>query len=162
MATKSNIGKTLYYALDLPAANTAAAFDALTWVKAPGMVQGPQFGVTHSNIDVPDLETGFTAGVKGAGAGQDSQMTFRTDDDDAAIIAAQTALMTAAQSPQGQISFKLVRGTGANNAIVAGDVAQCAQGYLHSYTENEISDSTYEGYSVNFRQNAPTVKLTET
>lgn len=155
MATKSNIGKTLYVAAALPATNDAEGFEALTWVKVNGVVQGPQFGITHANIDVPDLETGFTSGVKGSGSGQDSQMQFRIDRD--VVDEGRDLILTEAQSAQGQVSLRLVRGTGVNNAPVVGDEVQYAQGYLHSYVENQATTDSYEGFSVNFKQNAPTV-----
>lgn len=153
MAVRSNIGKTLYVSSTLPATNNKAGFEALTWTKVNGMVSGPQLGVTHSNIDIPDVQTGFTKGVKGAGQGQDSQMAFTIDGNDAG----RTIIKTAADSGQGFLAIKIVTGSGANQAPVTGDPVQYAQGYVHSYTENPATTDSYEGFTVNFKQNFVTV-----
>lgn len=160
MATKNYIGETIYVAAALPAANTAAGFAALTWVKAAGVQQLPQLGVTHANIDVPDLESGFTAGVKGAGSGMDSQMAFR-DLGTPTMDAGQLILKNASEGADGEISVKIVRGSGANNAPVSGDPVKYAQGYAHSYQENQGNTTNHKGFVVNFKQNAQTVTATQ-
>jgi hypothetical protein len=157
MAVRNNIGKTLYVSATLPTANTATAFAALTWTKVEGLVSGPQLGVTHANIDVPDLQTGFTKGVKGAGQGQDSQMAFTIDGSDPG----RTIVKDAANGGQGLLAIKLVTGSGANQQPVSGDPVQYAQGYVHSYTENQATTDSYEGFTVNFKQNAQTVDATQ-
>lgn len=159
MATKSNIGKTIYYSATLPATNDAAGYEALTWTKIEYPVSAPQFGYTHETIDIPDLTTGRRNGVKGAGTGADSQMAFRIDS--GALTTAQAAVKTIADSPQGQIALKIGRGSGAGAALQTGDPVQYAQGFVHSYIENEMTDATYEGFSVSFRQNDLTVVDTE-
>lgn len=159
MATKSNIGLSIYVAAALPATNDAAGFEAMSWLEADHPVQGPQFGLTHSNIDIPDLKGGFTTGAKGSGQGQDSQMSFRIDN--STLTAGQVALKTAADGAQGTMSIKIVRGSGADNAAQSGDPVQYAQGYVHSYIENQATDNSYEGFQVNFKQNAPTVSGTQ-
>ena len=70
--------KAIYVTAGVPTANTAAAFAALTWTRVAHPVTGPSFGLTHANIDVPNLETGFTLGAKGAGSGIDRQMSSAT------------------------------------------------------------------------------------
>jgi hypothetical protein len=155
--TKSYIGKSIYFAAALPATNTAAGFEALTWVKVNGVQTLPQLGVSHNTIDVPDLETGFTIGIKGAGSGVDTQMSFR-------IIAGdtgQTNLKTAADGQSGIGSIKIVRSTTPGSAPVTGDPVEYAQGFVHSYAEVQGTDSAHEGFTVNFRQNAPSVKATQ-
>ncbi len=159
MATKSNIGLSIYVATALPATNDAAGFAALDWDEVDHPVQGPQFGLTHSNIDIPDLKGGFTTGAKGAGQGQDSQMSFRIDD--STLTAGQTALRTAADSAQGTVSIKIARGSGPDNAVQTGDPVQYAQGYVHSYVENQATDNSYEGFQVNFKQNSATIPGTQ-
>lgn len=152
----SNIGKTIYISTALPATNDAAGFEALSWTKANGVQTLPQLGVSHSNIDVPDLQSGFTAGVKGAGTGNDSPMTFRQVDGDAG----QTALRTAADAggDAGALAIKIVLGSGTDNAPATGDPTEYAQGYAHSYIDNQGTDTTHEGFSANFKQNALTIK----
>jgi hypothetical protein len=157
--TGSHIGKTIYVAEGLPATNDEAGFEDLTWVKANGVQTLPQLGVTHSDISVPDLQTGFTSGVKGEGTGIDSTMSFRSVASDAgqAIIRNRAD----AGGTAGAASIKIVKGSGAAQAPVAGDPVQYAQGYLHSYAEIQGDVSTHEGFSVNFRQNALTVNAVE-
>lgn len=157
--TGSHIGKTIYVASALPATNDAAGFAALTWVKVNGVQVLPQLGVSHANIDVPDLQTGFTKGLKGAGSGNDSTMTFR----DVASDTGQGNLRTAADAggDEGIMSIKIVKGSGAGEAPVAGDPVQYAQGYVHSFVEIQGDTTTHEGFSVNFKQNGLTVDATE-
>lgn len=159
MSTGSHIGKTIYVAEALPATNDAAGFQALTWVKVNGVQTLPQLGVTHSDIPVPDLQTGFTAGIKGAGTGNDSTMTFRK----VASDAGQEDVRNRANAggTGGAASIKIVKGSGTDQAPATGDPVQYAQGYLHSYLEIQGDDSSHEGFSVNFRQNALTVDATE-
>lgn len=157
--TGSHIGKTMYVAEAVPATNNAAGFEALTWVKAEGIQVLPQLGVSHANIDVPDLQTGFTAGVKGAGTGNDSTCTFR----DVAGDAGQDDIrgLANAGGTLGAGSIKIVKGSGTNQAPVAGDPVQYAQGYFHSYVEIQGDTTTHEGFSANFKQNDLTVDATE-
>lgn len=159
MAPKTNIGKTVYFSPALPDTNDAAGFEALTWTKVEHPIQAPQFKVSHSNTDVPNLETGFTEGVKGAASGADTETSYAIHDD--TLTTGQTALKTAADDDDGFGSFKVVRGSGVNKAPVAGDPVQYALGYVHSYSEEQPTNSSYAGFSVNFKQNAPTVTATE-
>lgn len=157
MSTRNHIGKTIYVSAALPATNDDTGFEALTWTKVNGVQQLPQLGITHASIDVPDLETGFTEAIKGAGSGLDSQMTFR----DVASDTGQALVRTTADGGQGLMSVKIVTGSGTDNAPVAGDPVRYAQGFVHSYQENQGNDTTHEGFAVNFRQNKPTVVATE-
>ena len=159
MATGSHIGKTIYIADALPATNNAAGFEALTWVKVSGVQTLPQLGVSHADIPVPDLQTGFTAGIKGAGTGNDSTMTFRM----VASDAGQTDIRDLANAggTGGNCAIKIVKGSGTAQAPATGDPVQYAQGYVHSYVEIQGDDTSYEGFSVNFRQNDLTVDATE-
>ena len=159
MTTGSHIGKTIYVAPALPATNDAAGFEALTWTKVNGVQTLPQLGVSHANIDVPDLQTGFTGGIKGAGSGNDSTVSFRDVDADAG----QTSVRTLADAggTGGAASIKIVKGSGTDQAPVAADPVQYAQGYLHSFIEIQGDDTSHEGFSANFKQNALTVDATE-
>jgi hypothetical protein len=159
MATKTNIGKSVFYSPALPATNDAAGFEALTWTEVEHPIQAPQFGITHANVDVPDLKTGFTTGAKGAASGVDSQSSYRIDG--GALKTGQSALKTAAETLDTVGSFKVGRGSGTDGALETGDPVEYAQGYVHSYNENQATTDTYEGFSVNFKQNAVSVKATE-
>jgi hypothetical protein len=158
--TRSHIGKTLWIATAAPATETAAGFAALTWVKVNGVQTLPQIGLTHNNIDVPDLETGIVRGVKGAQVGNDSTATFRM----VAADTGQTSIRTLANAPGtgGVGSIRITRGTGTGGAPVAGNELQYATGYFHSYVEIQGDDSSHEGFSVNFKQNSPTIDATFT
>ena len=151
--TANHIGKTIYHSTAAPATNNKAGFEALTWVLVSGGQTLPQLGVSHSMIDVPDLQTGFTSAVKGAAQGVDTTATFRN----VAADAGQIAIKTAANSQAGVGAIKIVTGTGTNNAPVTGDVVQYAQGILHSFQPNMPDNSSFEGFTVGFRQNAATV-----
>jgi hypothetical protein len=159
--TRSHIGKTIYVAQALPATNDNTGFEALTWVQAKGVQTLPQLGVTHAGIDVPDLGTGFTESVKGAATGVESQMSFRKVDSDAGQI----DIKEQSEDGQGLLSVKIVTGSGTDSgdgpAPVSGDAVQYAQGYVHSYQENQGDTTTHEGFTVTFRQNAVTVNATE-
>ena len=157
--SQSQIGKTIYVATALPATNDEPGFDALTWVKVNGLVSVGSLGVSHSNIDVPDLQTGFTQGVKGAGAGNDVSIVFRRVASDTGQGNVKT--LGNAGGPAAVGSIKIVRGSGAAQAPATNDPVQYAQGYFHSYAENEASDTSYEGFTVQFKQNAATVDATE-
>jgi hypothetical protein len=115
--------------------------------------------VSHADIPVPDLQTGFTAGIKGAGTGNDSTMTFRM----VASDAGQTDIRDLANAggTGGNCAIKIVKGSGTAQAPATGDPVQYAQGYVHSYVEIQGDDTSYEGFSVNFRQNDLTVDATE-
>ena len=155
--SRNHLGKTLYVAVGAPTANTDAAFEALTWVKVEGLVTGPQFGYQHATIEIPSLTDGRNTAVKGMGSGMDSVMTFTK----VAADAGQIALKGLADGATGVGSVKVVTGSGANNAPVAGDPVQYAQGYFHSYTENQATGDSYEGFSVSLRQNDPHVDAEE-
>ena len=157
--TASHIGKTIYIASAAPATNDAAGFEALTWTKVSGVQTLPQLGASHANIDVPDLQTGFTQGIKGAATGNDSTATFRDVDGDAG----QTSIrgLADAGGDLGTGSIKIVKGSGTNQAPVTGDPVEYAHGYFHSYVKIQGDTTTHEGFSVNFRQNDFTIEATE-
>lgn len=160
MGTKNNIGKTIYISAALPGTNTATGttgFNSLTFTQIGGVQSLPQLGVTGSNIDVPDLATGFTSGVKGAMSGNESTMSFRKVDSNTGQALAETT----ANSAEGVCSIKIGRGSGTNGALQAGDPIQYAQGYLNGYLEIQGDTTTYEGFTVTFKQNDFTVDATQ-
>jgi hypothetical protein len=157
MTTLNQIGLTLYGVAGVPATNNKAGFEALSFVQLGGVQMLPSFGVTHTNIDVSDLGTGFTEGVKGPATGNDSTFTYHGIPTASGIATA----ITAANAQAGAYSLKIVRGSGTDSgngpAPVAGDVVQYAQGYLHTYVLNPKDDTSFEGGTISFKQNAVTV-----
>lgn len=155
--TDNHIGKTIYQASALPATNDTAGFEALTWVLVSGVQTLPQLGISHSMIDIHDLQTGFTTATKGAAQGVDTNAIFRKVANDTG----QANVKTAADGQAGLMSVKIVDGTGVDNAPVTGDPVEYAQGVCHSYQPNQGDNSTSEGFTVSFRQNGFTVVGTE-
>jgi len=156
--TRNHIGKTFYVSAALPATNDAAGFEALSWTEVKGLQQLPQLGVSHANIDVPDLKSGFTSGIKGAATGVDASAAFRFLD---SSDPGQVILKDQANHAQGNISVKIGTGSGTDNALTSGDTVQYAQGYAHSYQEMQGDSTTHEGFTVSFHQNDFTVDGTE-
>ena len=154
---QNDIGKTMYLAMEHPATNDAAGFEALAWVKVNGIQSIGERGIAHEGIDVPDLQTGFTSQVKGGGAGMDTTLVFRKVDDDTG----QMNMKTMAEGDDGNVSIKLVEGSDANQEPVAGDPVEYAWGIAHSYRPREASISSYKGFSVIFRNNALWIDTTE-
>lgn len=159
--TDNHIGKTLYIAQAVPAANTTAGFEALTWVQVKGVQTLPQFGITHSTIDVPDLASGYTSKIKGAATGVSTTGTCRLIPADAGQVDIEEQCL----DQLGAVSFKIGKGSGADSgdgpALTTGDTVEYAQGVLHSFQPNQPNDSSHEGFSYTFEQNAPTVAGTE-
>ncbi|MCA0961145.1 hypothetical protein [Salipiger bermudensis] len=155
--TESHIGATLFISTTLPETNDAAGYEALTWMQVNGLIQEPQLGKTDAMIDVPDLTTGFTTAVKGAGTGMDSQAQFRDVPNDAG----QAAIIAAAQSYPGKIAVKIGYGTGTDNELTTGDPVAYSQGIAHSHQRNQGNTTSYRGFAVGFRQNVPAVEATE-
>lgn len=159
MATRNNIGKTLYISAAHPATNDTTGFQALTWTQVESPLTLFQLGSSNAMIDVEHLVAGFTEAVKGQATGNESTATFAIDD--STLGTGQSALKTAANSAGGVLSVKIGTGTGTGGALQTGDDVQYAYGIVHSYLENEITSGTTEGFSVSFRQNDYTVTGTE-
>lgn len=155
--TTNDIGKTVYIATALPATNNSAGFEALSWTKVNGIQSIGERGIAHAGIDVPDLQTGFTMQVKGAGSGVDTTLTFRT----VASDTGQGNVKTSAESDAGECSIKIVEGSGTDQAPVTGDPVSYAQGIMHSYRPREASTTSHQGFSVVFRNNDLWIEATE-
>lgn len=155
--SENHIGYTLYIAQALPATNDAAGFEALTWVQVKGLVEGPQFGFTHEQINIPDLQSGFTSAVKGASMGVDTQFQCRTISADPG----QLDVKEQADDNDGLCSLKLGKGTGTDQALQTGDYVEYSQGFIHSYQPNKPTTTSFEGFTASFRSNAATVVATE-
>lgn len=154
--TKTHIGKQVFISPAAPATNDASGFEALTWTRVNGFVGGFQLGFSANNVDIPDLATGITLGAKGMRSGNDSTGTFRN----VASDTGQANIKTYADGSSTAQSIKIVSAA-VGAAAAEGDAVQYAQGYFHSFVENEIDEGGYEGFSVNFKQNAATVNDTQ-
>ena len=154
--TKTHLGKQVFAAAGIPATNDDTGFEALTWVRVNGFVGGLQLGFTSNNVDIPDIAEGITLGAKGMRIGNDSTASFRN----VASDTGQTNVKGYANGSTTAHSVKVIS-AGAGVAAEAGDAVQYAQGYFHSVLENEIAEGGYEGFDVNFKQNAATVNGTE-
>jgi len=154
--TKAHLGKQVFAAAGIPSANTTTAFEAMTWVRVNGFVGGLQLGFEANNIDIPDLAEGITLGAKGMRSGNNSTASFRN----VASDTGQTNVKGYANDASSAHSVKIIS-AGVSVDAVAGDAVQYAQGYFHSFLENEIAEGGYEGFAVNFKQNAATVNGTE-
>lgn len=151
--SKTQIGKRLYVSTTLPSDNTASAFEALTWVLVEGRQQLFQLGITHSVTEIEDMD-GFNDAAKASGQGIQSTGMFYAVEGDAG----QAALITAAESADGLIAIKQVKGTGTGNDPVAGDPVEYAYGFMHSYEPMQPTVTSYEGFNVTFRQTQRTVR----
>ena len=154
--TRTHIGKQIWVATALPSTNDDSGFEALSWVRVNGFVGGLQLGFEAENVDIPDIGSGITLGAKGMRTGVDSEVAFRRVSGDTG----QGNLKTAADGCQTEGSIKVISAA-CDSAAEPGDRVQYAQGYFHSFMENEIEEDGYEGFTVNFKQNAPTVDATE-
>ena len=154
--TKTHIGKQVFAAAGIPATNDDTGFEALTWVRVNGFVGGFQLGFAANNVDIPDLAEGITLGAKGMRSGNDSTASFRN----VASDTGQTNVKGYANDASSAHSVKIIS-AGVSVAAATGDAVQYAQGYFHSFLENEIEEGGYEGFSVNFKQNAAAVNGTE-
>jgi len=154
--TKTHLGKQVFAASGIPSENTSTAFEALTWHRVNGFVGGLQLGFVANNIDIPDLAEGITLGAKGVRSGNDSTASFRN----VASDTGQTNVKGYANDASFAHSVKIISAE-VGVAAETGDAVQYAQGYFHSFLENEIAEGGYEGFSVNFKQNAASVNGTE-
>lgn len=160
MTARNNLGKSIYFSATLPATHNVAGFEALTWLELEGAQTLPQFGISHGNIDVPALKTGFASGVKGIASGVDTQGSCFIED--STLTTNQLAFKAICESNGGQVALKIGTGEGALGALTTGDTVEYAQGYAHSYQENQPSESTYEGFTYSFKQNVgPSIKATQ-
>ena len=152
MSTRTHIGKQVFIATEIPATNDDTGFEALSWVRVNGFTGGLQLGFEAENIDIPDIASGITLGAKGMRTGAESEMSFRRITDDAGQI----SLKAQAEGGASAGSVKVIS-AGVDTPAAPGDRVQYAQGYFHSFMEMEISEDGYEGFTVSFKQNRPTV-----
>lgn len=156
MSTRTHIGKQVWIATSIPATNDDTGFEALSWTRVNGFTGGLQLGFEAENVDIPDIGSGITLGAKGMRTGAESEMSFRRISGDSG----QGTLKTEADGVASAGSVKVIS-AGVDVAAEPGDRVQYAQGYFHSFMEMEISEDGYEGFTVNFKQNRPTVEAVE-
>lgn len=144
----SDITTKIYFASGSPSTFDESGYDAMTWTtQAKGVVSVGAVGVTTSIIDVPDLETGFTKGVKGAKAGTVMPIVFREIAGDAGQAAVKAACNEAAHA---EYSMKILEPSGA---------IQYVTGAMHDWTRNERSTTSYAGFTCNMRLNFDSVEV---
>jgi hypothetical protein len=150
------IGHTVYGVAALPSANTATAMESLTFVQIKGELTLPQLAVSHSTIDVPNLN-GFTTVEKAAATGVATTATFKK----IAADAGQIDITDQAAESGGVWTFKLVDGSGTDGAPISGDPVIYCQGIVHSFLPNQGDNATIEGFTVSFNPNAAPIAATE-
>jgi hypothetical protein len=143
----SDIGTAVAIATGAPATQNKAGFEALTWVVINGIQEAPTFGTTHADIDVPDLSTGFTTGLKGAETGVADSLMFR----EIAADAGQVAVLAAARA-RAEYSLRTISPDGT--------VYTYCSGLVKDYVPNKPTTTSYAGASVTFRPNAVPVVTT--
>lgn len=146
--SNSDITTTLYLATGLPGTFDKAGYEALTWVLVNGIVSVGEVGVTDNMVDVPDLATGFTKGIKGARAGRDIAIALREIKADTG----QGNLKTASLAFVADYSIKILEAEGTE--------VEYASGIPHDWVRNERADGSYAGFTCQFRLNYAPVLTT--
>jgi len=141
----SDITSKLYIATGVPATFDKAGYEAMTWVQVKGIVSVGTIGVTDAIIDVPDLETGFTKGVKGARTGTDTPVAMREIKADPGQVA-----FKAACAAFTEYSFKVLE-------PAASDEVEYISGLPKDWQRNERSTASYAGFTATIRANYPSV-----
>lgn len=141
----SDITTKLFIATGKPATFTKAGYEALTWVPVKGVVSIGTIGVTDAIIDVPDLESGFTIGVKGARTGTETAIALREIKGDAGQLAFKEACEEFVE-----YSFKIAE-------PAAADQVEYVTGLPMNWQRNERSTTSYAGFTASIRSNYPSV-----
>lgn len=141
----SDITTKFYIATGLPASFTKTAYEALTWVQVKGIVSIGTTGVTDAITDVPDLETGFSKGIKGARAGTETPVVMREIKADPGQVA-----FKAACGAFVEYSFKILE-PGASAEV------EYISGLPHDWQRNERSTTSYAGFTASVRSNYPSI-----
>ena len=152
----SHIGTTVYYSATLPATNTAAGFEALTWIQITRPVSAPRFGVEHNTVTA-ELLSGFSDQARGAGRGRTTEMMFSDDVTNGVRATGQAGIRAIAAAGGGDVALKVGRGSGSpladgGLALVEGDPVEYAVGFVHSLTSTEKTAGAYLGFSMGFTQ----------
>lgn len=146
----TNVGAIAYIATGAPATQDETGAEALTWVEIENLESFGSFSTQDNIIDIPNLKSGLTTGVKGMRQGNDVDMAFEGD----GSATGQTAVRTATLNNDGtQYSIKLLRPSG---------IAEVASGVMHSYVTNDVSGDAYEGASFMLRQNTVAISYDTT
>jgi hypothetical protein len=155
-ARKSHIGRVLQIAVGRPATIDNAGFGALTWKTIGNWETLPQFGLSHSDIEVPNAATGFTQSLKGAQTGVATTFAWSNG---ATPDTGQTEALSAANATGSSsiVSLRIVETATPGGVPASPNPMEAATGYLGSLVPNQGSNSSYEGFSVTFRQDAPTI-----
>ncbi|KQQ72931.1 hypothetical protein ASF70_15785 [Rhizobium sp. Leaf321] len=144
----SDITSKFFVATGKPATFTKVGYEAMTWVQVKGVVSIGATGVSDNIIDVPDLESGFTLGVKGARSGTETEVALREVKADPGQVA-----FKAACDAFVEYSFKILEPT-------ASGQAEYITGVPSNWRRNERSTTTYAGFTATVRSNYPSVFAT--
>lgn len=144
----SDITTKLYIASGVPATFDKAGYEAMSWLQVKGIVSIGAIGVTDAMVEVPDLESGFTKGVKGARVGDEVPIAMREVKSDPG----QDALKTACEAFV-EYSFKVLE------PAASGEV-EYFSGPPSNWKRNDRSTTTYAGYTAAARMNYPSVVTT--
>lgn len=146
----SDIGHKLYMKAGAPATFDKAGYEALFAtgaVKIAGIQSIGPVGGTNALIDVPDLETGWIMGAKGAKTGSVTAVAIREIKADAGQVAIKAA---AEEGEHNLYSFKIVE----PNA--SGEV-EYITGIACNWQRNERSTTSYAGFTFSIRANYDSV-----
>lgn len=143
--TQTSIKKRAYISATIPATQTLAGYQALTWLKIGGMVTIGQIGFNHATIEAPDLETGITKTLKGARSGTAGQLAYREIVGDTGQVAVATA-----NEAETEVAIQIVDPDGT--------LSDYWTGIVHSHVDNEASVTSYEGATFSFVPNYARVR----
>ena len=146
----SDIGHTLFFKAGAPATFDEAGYEALFTtgaIKVNGIQSIGPVGGTNAIIDVPDLESGWIMGAKGAKTGSATAISMREIKGDAGQAAVKAA---AKEGPHNLYSFKIVE-PGASGEV------EYITGICHDWQRNERSTTSYAGFTFSIRANFDSV-----
>lgn len=141
-----HISSVVKIATGVPATFDKAGYEALSWVTIEGMVEAPQFGSTHADINVPSL-AGRTKIRKGANTGVSTSLAFSRVDSDAG----QAAVLAASLAATGEYSLSVTDPDDVN-------VEYCS-GIVKDYLPNKPTTTSYVGASANFVPNYDSIEV---
>lgn len=156
--TTTHIGTTIAIATGRPATMDAAGFAALTWVTMPaGLVTFGAVGDTNETITVQDVTQGRNKTLKGAVTGDTVNVAVSRlrNSTTGALDAAQAAFKAAATALCGEYSVRIVEpNCGAQNGVTT-----YIAGQIGNWKSNEISTSSYAGFSFDVMVNYAPVEV---
>ena len=139
----ANVGGTLYISLALPSADTAGAYNALTWTTVSGVEKWPEAGDTVADITFTGID-GNTVHMPGAVDGGVGAFAFRSDE----LDAGQIALRSVNNSTQ-EAAFRFIAADGKK---------EYSRGLIANVRSNPRDATTYIGFTGEYRVNSRTIR----